>query len=69
MARYRRFMFNWKENKVNSVSRNNLVQAADAKSATDIFMREFGNLKKNTINFIQEVNMAGEPINEKIIPE
>lgn len=61
------YIFNWQENKKNSIVRNNTIHAADAKAATDCFMREFGNLKKNTINYIQEVDMNGNPIGEKIV--
>lgn len=49
-----------------------ITSAQDAKHATDIFMRRFGNLKKNTINFIQEISEINENgeynlIGEKII--
>ena len=67
--RYKNYVFNWKENKMNAIVRNNTIKAANAQVATDCFMREFGNLKKNTINFIQEVDMGGNPVGEKIIPE
>ena len=32
-------------------------------------MRTFGNLKLNTINFIQEVDKEGNPIGEQIKPD
>ena len=38
-------------------------------SAALAFKQAFGSLRKNTINFIQEVNSNGEPIGEKVIPE
>lgn len=64
------FIFNWKTNKKYNpnVTRNTKIEAADAKTATDAFMKTFGNLKKNTINFIQEVDKQNQPIGEKIVP-
>ena len=64
--RNRNYVFNWQENKRNSIVRNNTIHAMDAKTATDCFMKEFGNLKKNTINYIQEVDMSGNPIGDRI---
>lgn len=65
------FIFNWHKNEKYSepIDRNTKIQSADAKSATDNFMKVFGNLKKNTINFIQEIDENGSPIGEKITPE
>lgn len=63
------YIFNWQKNGRNSIVRNNTIQAVDAKTATDCFMKEFGNLKKNTINYIQEVDMEGNPIGEKIVSD
>ena len=40
----------------------------DAKQAVEVFCKTFGNLKKNTIISIQEVNEKNEPIGEPIIP-
>ena len=52
------FIFNWQTNKRYdpNVTRNTKIKATDAKTATDAFMKNFVNLKKNTINFIQEVD-------------
>lgn len=73
----RKFNFTWYANtKYGSpMKRTNLVTVAgtndigsDAKAATDVFCRTFGNLKKNTIEAIQEINMKGEPVGEPILP-
>lgn len=61
------FIFNWHKNDRNAFERNNLIKSSDAQSATEAFMKVFGNLKKNTINFIQEVDAEGSPIGEKIV--
>lgn len=65
------FVFEWFENiKHNKpIVRKNTIHARNAQDATAAFMREFGNLKKNTINFIQEVDKNGVNIGEPIIPE
>lgn len=64
------FIFNWHRNEKYSkpINRNVKIQSADAKSATEVFMKTFGNLKKNTINYIQEIDENHQPIGEKIIP-
>ena len=65
------FIFNWHRNEKYSepIDRNVKIQGADAKSATEVFMKTFGNLKKNTINYIQEIDENHQPIGEKIIPD
>lgn len=65
------FIFNWYRNEKYSepIDRNIKIQSVDAKSATEIFMKTFGNLKKNTINYIQEIDENHQPIGEKIIPD
>lgn len=40
-----------------------------AKNATDVFKSSFGNLKKNRIISIQEIDENGTPIGEAIIPD
>lgn len=73
----RTFNFKWYENTRYGapIERTNSVMVAgtgdigrDAKTATDVFCKSFGNLKKNTIVSIQEVNDKGESIGEPIIP-
>lgn len=73
----RTFIFNWYENTRydSPIERKNTVVVArtndighDAKQATEVFCKSFGNLKKNTINSIQEINEKGESIGEPIIP-
>ena len=65
------FIFNWHKNEKYSepIDRNTKIQSVDAKSATEVFMKTFGNLKKNTINYIQEIDENHQPIGEKIIPD
>lgn len=74
----RNFVFKWYENvkygtpitRVNCilVSKGTGDIGRDAKLATDLFCKSFGNLKKNTIVSIQELNEAGKPVGEPIIP-
>lgn len=73
----RTFAFKWYENTRygSPLERTNSVIVAgtgdtghDAKSATEIFCKSFGSLKKNTIISIQELNSKGEPVGEPIIP-
>ena len=40
----------------------------DAKRAVNIFVSSFGNLKKNTIIWIKELDEAGNQLGEDIIP-
>ena len=65
------FIFEWFENRGfgNPVVRKNTVHAKNAQDATSAFIRTFGNLKKVTINFIQEVDDKGNNIGEPIVPE
>ena len=65
------FIFEWFENRGfgNPVVRKNTVLAKNAQDATAAFIRTFGNLKKITINFIQEVDNKGNNIGEPIVPE
>lgn len=67
--KYKNFVFNWQKNGINPIVRNNTIQAVDAKTATDVFMKTFGNLKKNTIHYIQEVDMEGQPIGDRIVSD
>ena len=67
----RHFIFEWFENKKfrEPAVRKNTVHARNAQDATAAFIRTFGNLKKVTINFIQEVDNKGNNIGEPIVPE
>lgn len=62
------FIFNWQKNERNPIVRNTNIKSIDAQCATEVFMSNFGNLKKNTINYIQEIDSKGELIGEPIIP-
>lgn len=65
------FIFEWFENKKfgEPTVRKNAVHAKNVQEATAAFIRTFGNLKKVTINFIQEVDNKGNNIGEPIVPE
>ena len=65
------FIFEWLENRKfgEPAIRKNTVHAKNAQDATAVFIRTFGNLKKVTINFIQEVDNKGNNIGEPIVPE
>ena len=73
----RHFSFKWYKNeryrepveRVNSITVSNASAdtAQAAKAATEIFTKNFGSLKQNTIISIQEYNEDG-PVGEPIIP-
>jgi hypothetical protein len=65
------FIINWHPNEKYGVviDRKSIVKTKDAQSAVTAFMKVNGNLKKNTINFIQEIDGNGIPIGDKIIPD
>lgn len=67
----KRFIFNWHRNEKysNPITRENMVEAETPSAATGVFMRTFGNLKLNTINFIQEIDKEGNPVGEQIKPD
>lgn len=66
----KKFSFKWHKNEKYSepLTRFTEIIAVDAKSATEVFMANFGNLKKNTIESIQEFNEHG-PVGDPIVPE
>jgi hypothetical protein len=53
----------------NPIERKTVIKSIDAKSALQVFMSANGNLKKNTIIHIQELDKNGEPVGEPIVPE
>nr|DAZ62745.1 MAG TPA: hypothetical protein [Caudoviricetes sp.] len=65
------FIINWHPNEKYGtvIDRKSIVKTKDAQSAVTAFMKANGNLKKNTINFIQEIDGNGIPIGDKIIPD
>ena len=73
----RKFAFTWHENPRfgTPVTRINVVEIQNAspdtglaaKSAVNVFTKNFGSLKKNTIVSIQEFNDKG-PVGEPIVP-
>ena len=73
------FDFTWYENvrfgqpKVRTnrvmVASNNSDIGQAAKAATNVFTKNFGNLKRTTIVSIQEINEKGEKVGEPIIPQ
>lgn len=72
----RNFCITWKENKYNAIERTQNVAVSkpsgdigqDAKAALNIFIATVGNLKKNEIISIQEVDENGKNIGEPIVP-
>ena len=74
----RHFIFTWAaiEKHGKTIMRNNKITVSnttgdighDAKSAVNIFTANFGNLKKNEIFSIQEVDKNGKSIGEPILP-
>ena len=74
----RKFLFTWHENvrygepmvRTNLVTVNASGELGKvAKAATNVFTKNFGNLKKTTIISIQEINEKGEKVGEPIIPQ
>ena len=75
----RKFLFTWHENVRygEPMVRTNLVTASvntsdigqAAKAATNVFTKNFGNLKRNTIISIQEVDEKGNKVGEPIVPQ
>ena len=73
------FKFTWYENKIkiDPPLRRNIVVVSNAsedigeaaKAATGLFTKGFGNLKKNTIVSIQELDKDGFPLGEIIKPQ
>jgi len=79
MKRY--YIFKWYENTTNwggkgFIERTNRINLTapvgkvevDAKRAVDLFVRGFGNLKKNTIISIKEFDENDQQIGEDIVP-
>lgn len=73
----RTFIFTWKDNSYNAFERHNTISISkstgeigyDAKAATDLFCKTFGNLKKVSIISIQEIDKNGKAIGEPITPQ
>lgn len=73
----RKFIFTWHKKEKNPIERNNTVAvskdfsdiAVAAKMATELFVKNFGNLKKNEIVKIQEIDKDGNFVGEPIVPE
>ena len=74
----KQFVFTWYENvrygkpltRTNTISVKNKGDiGATAKAATDVFTKNFGSLKYNTIVSIQEINDKGETVGELIVPQ
>ena len=53
----------------NPIERKTVIQSSDAQSALQVFMSANGNLKKNRVIHIQELNKDGNPVGEPIVPE
>jgi hypothetical protein len=52
----------------NPIERKVVIQSSDAQSALQVFMSANGNLKKNTVIHIQELDKEGNPVGEPIVP-
>lgn len=74
----KKFLFTWHENVryCEPMVRTNLVTVnasgdvgQAAKAATNVFTKNFGNLKRTTIISIQEINEKGEKVGEPIVPQ
>lgn len=66
----RNFIFEWytRDKNHEPIIRHVRIQTSDMKNAVYIFRNNFGSLKKNFINFIQEITPNGAPIGDKVIP-
>lgn len=73
----RKFIFTWHENVKygKPVERKNTISVINkgdigmtAKAATEVFTKNFGSLKYNTIVSIQEIDEKGKLIGEPITP-
>ena len=64
------FIFEWYKNDKyhDPIVRHTHIESTDMKSAVYAFKKTFGSLKKNTINFIQEISSTGKSIGDKVIP-
>lgn len=65
------FRFTWYKNEkyAKPLERKNLIKSDEPQEATSAFMSVFGNLKKNTIVMIEEIDAEGRRVGEPIIPE
>ena len=52
----------------NPIERKVVIKSSDAQSALQVFMSANGNLKKNTVIHIQELDKEGNPVGEPIVP-
>lgn len=62
------FIINWYSNKDKSKFERftPIMTPGDAQNALNIFMKEFGNLKRNTVNYIQEMTPTNAKDNDKL---
>lgn len=74
----RKFIFTWYKNVKygKPVERKNTISVINkgdigmtAKAATNVFTKNFGSLKYNTIVSIQEIDENGNPVGEPITPQ
>ena len=74
----RKFVFTWYKNEKfgTPLERKNTVTVVNkgdigltAKAATEVFTKNFGSLKYNTILSIQEIDAKGNPVGEPITPQ
>ena len=60
------FIFNWHKNDKYAFERQSTITSMDAASARSAFTAYNGNLKKNSVTSIQEIDRKGNPIGEPI---
>ena len=67
----KKFIINWNKNVKygEPIIRKTTISTSDAQNAVQVFMKVNGNLKKNEIHWIQEIDSNGMPVGERIIPE
>lgn len=62
----RYFVINWYSNKDKFERFTSIMTGGDTQNALNIFMKEYGNLKRNTINYIQEMVPTNAKDNDKL---
>lgn len=60
------FIFNWHKNDKDAFERKSTITAGDSASAMSAFIAHNGNLKKNEVTSIQEIDNKGNPVGEPI---
>ena len=66
----KQFIFTWHKNEKYGpqIERQSTIKSTDAESAMQSFISVNGNLNKNTVSSIQEIDRKGNPVGEPITP-